>query len=330
MVDTPTKVSDVIVPEVFNPYYRLKSTLVNAFFASGVVATVPELDLSGKGGALINMPFWNAMGERAQLIDDNDDLNIKKIGSSKDVAVLNARALVYGATDLAAALAGDDPMEAIAAGVADNWSGEFNYQLIATVTGAMNALAAEGSPKNTYDISALSGSAAIVDGEAFIDAAQTLGDAKKSIAAVGMHSATNAALAKQGLIATERDVDGTILYETFMDKRVVTDDAFAPTDGVYDTYLFGPGAIGFAEVDPKTPTEEGRLPLTGGGQDFLVTRRHYVLHPRGIKWAPGAGVPAKATPSDAEFAAAGNWARVYDPKLIRIVRLRHRLTAASS
>lgn len=327
MPDTPTKVEDVIVPEVFNPYFRARSTAVNAFFASGVVQTVPELDLSGKGGAKVQMPFWNALTERAQLLDDDDDLQIKKVGTNKDQAVLHGRALVYGGTDLAAALAGDDPMDAIAAGVGDNWSQEFNLQLIATVKGAMGHLAGESPPKNTFDISGLSGGAAVIDGESFIDAAQTLGDAKNGVSAVAMHSATNAILAKQGLIETIRDVDNDIEYEVFMGKRVVTDDALTPNAGVYDTYLFGAGAIGWAETDPKVPTETGRLPLAGGGQDFLATRRHYVLHPRGIAWT---GATAKLTPSDAELATANKWTRVYDPKLIRIVRLRHRIAPNGS
>lgn len=325
MVDTPTALADVIVPEVFNPYFREATTRVNAFFQSGVVATVPELSMSGKGGAAIQMPFWQALGERAQLLDDTENLSIKKVNVAQDSAVLHARALVYGGTDLAAALAGDDPMDAISAGVGENWSFEFNMQLIATLKGAMGALAAEGTPKNSLDISGLSGAAAVIDGEAFIDAAQTMGDAKTSIVAVGMHSATNASLAKQGLIDTERDVDGTVLYETFMGKRVIVDDALSPSTSVYDTYLFGPGAIGFGEGNPKVASETGREPLLGGGQDYLVTRRHYVLHPRGIKWNPGSGVPAKVTPSDTELAAAANWSRVYDPKNIRIIRLRHKI-----
>lgn len=329
MADTPTALADVIVPEVFNPYFREASTRVNAFFQSGVVAAVPDLSLSGKGGAEVQMPFWQALGERAQLLDDTDDLEIRKVNSAQDTAVLHARALVYGGTDLAAALAGDDPMDAVSAGVGENWSFEFNMQLIATLKGAMGALAAEvsGGPKNSLDISGLAGAASVIDGEAFIDAAQTMGDAKGRVVAVGMHSAVNAALAKQGLIETIRDVDGEIMYETFMGKRVIQDDAFAPNAGVYDTYLFGPGAVGWGEGTPKVPTETGRDALKGGGQEYLVTRRHYVLHPRGIKWK---GTPAKPTPSDAELATAGNWERVYEPKNIRIVRLRHRIVPAGT
>jgi hypothetical protein len=326
MADTPTALADVIVPEVFNPYFREASTRANAFFQSGVIAPVADLDLGSKGGALVQMPFWQALGERAQLLDDTDDLEIRKVETAQDTAVLNARALVYGGTDLAAALAGDDPMTAIADGIGENWSMEFNYQLIATLKGAFGALAAESpAGNNVVNISALSGAAAYIDGESFIDATQTLGDMKNRLVAVAMHSAVNAWLAKQGLIETVRDADGVVQYETFMGKRVIQDDAIAPTNGVYDTYLFGPGAIGYGEGNPKVPSATGREELLGGGQDYLVTRRHYVLHPRGVAWTPGNGIPAKPTPSDAELATAGNWTRKYQPKNIRMALLRHKI-----
>jgi hypothetical protein len=323
MTDTPTKVADVVVPEVFNPYFREMSTRVNAFFASGIIATVPDLTLGDKGGTLVQMPFWNALGEDAQLLDDNDDLVIKKIESSQDTAVLNARALVYGASDLSGALAGDDPMTAIAAGIGENWSFVFNKQLIAMLKGAFGSLAAESPDVNTLDISGLSGGAELLDGASFIDAAQMLGDFKDRIVGVLMHSAVEAHLAKMELIETLRDSQGNILLRSFMGKTVIVDDANTPTGGVYDTYLFGPGAFGWSEGTPKVPSETGRDPLKAGGQEYLVTRRHYVLHPRGIRWTPASGVPAKTTPSNTEFAGAANWTRVYDPKNIRMIRLQH-------
>jgi hypothetical protein len=325
MADTPTALADVIVPERFNPYFRELTTRVNAFFRSGIVTNVPDLTFGNQGGTEINMPFWQALAECAQLLDDTDDLEIRKVTTGQDKAVQHARALVYGGTDLSAALAGDDAMAAVAAGIAENWSGELNYQLIATLKGAMGALLAESPDVNALDISGLSGAAAIIDGSSFIDAAQMLGDKKDQISGVLMHSAVEALLAKNNLIDTIRDSDGQIVMKTFMGKEVIVDDANEGATGVYNTYLFGPGAIGFAEGSPKVPTETARDPLKNGGQEYLVTRRHYVLHPRGIKWDPGSGVPSKPTPSDTELADAANWSRVYSAKNVRIVLLKHKI-----
>lgn len=317
---TTTHVSDVIVPEIFNPYVREQSVRVNAFFQSGIVAPAGDLSFGSRGGLTIEMPFWHSLGERAQLLDDTEDLVIKKITAGQDTAVQHARALVYGATDLSAALAGDDPMRAIGDGIAENWSMEFNYILLSSLAGAM-----AGVTENTHDISALSGTAALIDGHSFVDAAQKLGDHKDNIVGIAMHSAVEAALAKNDLIETIRDSEGSIIMKTFMSKRIIVDDVMTATDGTYATYLFGPGAIGWGEGSPKVPSETDRNPLINGGQEYLVSRRHFVLHPRGIRWTPASGTPAKQTPSDAELANSVHWTKVYDQKNIRIVKFLHKI-----
>ena len=321
MGDTPTKVSDVIVPEIFNPYVIEQTTVTNAFFQSGIIAPVPDLNFGSRGGLSIEMPFWKALGERAQLLDDDYDLEIKKIATGQDTAVQHARALVYGATDLSAALAGEDPMQIIGQQIAANWSLEFNHVLLSSLAGSF-----AGVTDNTHDISALSGDAAYMDGASFVDAGQKLGEHKENIVGIAMHSAVEASLAKNDLIETIRDSEGKVVMQTFMNKRVIIDDAIEPASGgIYTTWLFGPGAIGWGEGSPKVPSETGRAPLTNGGQEYLVSRRHFVLHPRGIRWTPQSGVPAKKTPSDSELAAQANWTQVYDSKNIRIVKFVHKI-----
>ena len=322
-MDTYTSLSGVIVPAVFNPYMRELSTFINAFWQSGVVANVPDLTFGKGGGQQIQMPFYKALDGDAQLLDDAHDLSVSPITTSKDVAVQHARALVYGSTDLAAAFAGSDPMQAIASYVAHNWSTEFTKILLNTLKGSLGALAAEGTPVNVLDISGNSGNAAIIDGHSFIDAAQQLGDHKVNIVAVGMHSAVEASLAKNDLITTVRDSDGKMVMQTFMGKRVIVDDQLSPASGgIYTSWLFGEGAVGFGEGSPKVPTETDRFALKNGGEEFLVTRRHFVLHPRGIKWT---GTPALATPSNTELATAGNWTRVYEYKNVRMVQFKHKV-----
>lgn len=328
MTDTPTKLADVIVPELFNPYYVEQSTKVNAFWRSGIVASVPDLSIGGKGGAQIQMPFWQDMDEDAQLLDDTTDLEIKKIETEQDVAVLHTRALVYGATDIAKALSGSDPMQVIGNGVGQNWSNVFNKQLIATLKGAAGSLLAESPDVNSLDISGLSGSAAYFDADSFIDAGQTLGDAKVKITGMLMHSAVEAWLRKNGEILDTvlQGESGTVeTLSTYQGKLVIVDDANTASAGVYQTFLFGAGAIGYAETPAPVPSETFRQPLAGGGQDALITRRHFVLHPRGIKWTPGSGVPAARSPSDAELATTTNWTRVWDPKNVRIVLFKHKV-----
>ena len=321
-----TVLTDVIVPEVFNPYVIERTAELSALWTSGIVAGVDGVDLgdvnSQKGGKEVHMPFWQDLAGDDQLLDTTTNLTINPITADQDIAVLNARALVYGAKDLVSALAGDDPMTAIGDLVADKWARRMQVALISTLTGAFGALAAESTPKNTLNISGLSGAAAYFDAEVFIDALGLLGDAEARLTAVMVHSATFRSMKKQNLIDFIPDAEGRVDIPTYQGKRVIIDDGMPVSSGNYTTYLFGPGAIGYAEGTPKVPSETDRNPLIGGGEEYMVSRRHFVLHPRGIKWD---GTPAKDTPTNAELATAGNWDRVWESKNIRMVRLIHKL-----
>lgn len=318
-----TKIADVIVPEIFNPYVIERTAELSALWQAGIVSTVGDIQLGG-GGSTIQMPFWQDLAGDDQVLDDSTDLTVEKISAAKDVAVVNGRALVYGATDLSGALAGDDPMRAIGDLIAGKWARQMQKVVISVLNGAMGALGDES--KNTLDISSLSGAASILDGDAFIDALGTLGDAESKIQAIAVHSATHRLMKKQGLIETIPPEDGKEEISLYQGKRVIIDDGMPVDNGKYTTYLFGAGAIGYAEGSPKVPSEVQREALKNGGEEYLVTRRHFVLHPRGVKWNPGSGVPAKDTPSNTELADKANWTRVYENKNIRIVRLVHRVS----
>ena len=319
--------TDVVVPEVFRAYEIERTAELSAFFQSGIIATVPNLNLAGEGGQHVQMPFWQDLAGDDQLLSTDTDLTVSAFTAEKDVAVLNARALSYGIKDLAAALAGSDPIAALANLYAEKWQRVWQKSLISTVNGAMGALAAESPSVNTLDISSLSGAAAVIDGESFIDAQFQLGDAQDRLTAVAMHSGTFAKLNKDDLIDFLRESDGQE-FPTYRGRRVIVDDGMPVTAGVYTTYLFGAGAIGYGEGTPKVPVESERNALIGGGEEYLVSRRHFVLHPRGVKWDPTSGVPAKDTPSNAELANANNWTRVYEAKNVRIVRFIHRNSPA--
>lgn len=318
-----TKIADVIVPEIFNPYVIERTAELSALWQAGIVSTVSDISLGG-GGSTVQMPFWQDLAGDDQVLDDSTDLTVEKISAAKDVAVVNGRALVYGATDLSGALAGDDPISAIGDLIAGKWARQMQKVVISVLNGAMGALGDES--KNTLDISGLSGAASILDGDAFIDALGTLGDAESKIQAIAVHSATHRLMKKQGLIETIPPEDGKEEISLYQGKRVIIDDGMPVDNGKYTTYLFGAGAIGYAEGSPKVPSEVQREALKNGGEEYLVTRRHFVLHPRGVKWNPGSGVPAKDTPSNTELADKANWTRVYENKNIRIVRLVHRVS----
>lgn len=334
-----TKLADVIVPELFNPYMINKTMELSALVQSGIIVNDAEFDrLASQAAPTVNMPFFEDLtGESEQVLEDVD-LTAKKISSSKDVAAIIRRANMWSATDLSAAMAGKDPMAAIASLVAGFWARDMQKELIALLNGVFGTTTAgeSGTPaaetrmsSNILNISAATGAAAKWSAEAFIDAQQLLGDAKGQLTAVAMHSATEAALRKQNLIDTIRPSDAEA-FNTYMGKRVIIDDG-CPVSGsgssqVFTTYLFGQGAVALGNGSPVgfVPTAVDRDEKKGSGVDYLINRKTYILHPRGVAFT-NASVAKLEGPSRAELATAENWKPVYEPKQIRIVEFVHKL-----
>lgn len=333
----PTKIADVIVPELFNPYIINRTMELSALFQSGIVVNSPEFDaLASEAARTHNMPFFEDLNGESEATLEGVKMTPAKIGSNKDVSTTILRQKMWGATNLAAALAGSDPMRAIGNLVAAYWARDMQAELIAILSGVFGSFT-EGEEGNTTTVCRMedhildltgqkSEAAKCISASAFIDACQLLGDAQSQLSGVAMHSATKSYLKKQNLIATERDSVG-VEFETYQDRRVTVDDG-CPVDsnGVYTTYLFGNGAVALGNGSPvgHVATELDRDKMTGAGIDYLINRRAFILHPRGIAYT-GVKREHVETPTRNELAMAENWKPVYEPKQLRIVAIKHKI-----
>lgn len=318
-----TTLSDVIVPELFNPYVTQKTKELSALFASGIAESNPAFNhLASEAAPIHTMPFFEDLKGDPEDVVEGVDLTAHKIESKKDVSTTIRRAMLWSATDLSASLSGADPMAAIGSLVAGFWARNLQKELVSELSGVFGA---PSMADHLLDISGLSGKAANISASAFIDACQLLGDAQSDLTAVCMHSATKAYLKKQNLIVTERD-STDVEFDTYQGRRVIVDDGCPVDSDVYTTYLFGNGAVAYGDGSPVgfVPTEVDRDKRKGSGVDFLINRRTFILHPRGIKWTNNTRAHAESV-SRAELATAANWERVYEPKAIRIVALKHKL-----
>lgn len=310
-----TRIADVIVPEVFNPYMVERTAELSALYQSGIISTSPELNtLASSGGRLLNMPYWHDLSGDDEVLSDTNPLTPDKITAGQDIAVLHLRGKAWAANDLAKALSGDDPMRAIADLVAAYWARQWQKLLIASLQGVF---ASPSMADNVHE-------ADVFNGENFLDASYKLGDAEERLTALAVHSATYASMRKQDLIEFIPDSQGKpIPY--YMGKRVIVDDGLPVEDDaggkIYTTYIFGDGAIGYGEGGAPVPTETDRDSLQG--DDILINRRHFILHPRGVKFTDSS--VAGAAPTNTELANAANWQRVYEPKNVRIVAFKHKV-----
>jgi len=340
-----TLISDVVVPEIFNPYVQQMTEEKSRLIASGAVVRSSALDsdLAG-GGITFNAPSFKDLDNEAENIgvDDADDDYTggtgnsapKKTGTATEVAVRLSRNQSWSSGDLTAALAGADPMSSIADRVSTYWARRLQAVFVATVNGVFAdnddapATTEHVIGDLTNDVSGVSYSAGVTNfsAEAFIDAAVTMGDSMGDLSMVCVHSIVYARMQKNNLIDFIPDARGEITIPTFLGRVVIVDDGVpTPSSGVYHTWLFGSNAVLLGMGAPKVPTETQRKPDSGNGSgsDVLYNRVEWALHPVGHAFG---GTASKGGPSNAAtsgmLAHEDSWARVYsERKQIKIARL---------
>lgn len=309
-----TKIIDIIEPKVFAPYVIAQTTYLSNLIQSGIITQGDRLNaLVSGGGRTINMPMWTRLSGNSEVLSDTTPLTPGKIGTAQDVAVMHLRGRAWQANELASAVAGSSAVDAIANQIAEYWVREEQSIFINTIKGVFDSAimtAEHVLNKSTDKISA----------ENVLAAKQLLGDASTSLSIMVMHSATFTALQVQNLILYIPNARGEIVIPTYLGYRVIQDDTTPVDNNVYSTYLFGAGVFGRGDGVPVgfTPVETDRDSLQG--DDILINRRAFVLHPMGIKWK---GSPAGTAPTNAELAIGTNWERVYERKAVPMVELKH-------
>lgn len=334
-----TRISDVVVPEIFSPYVQQITEEKSRLIQSGAIVRDSVLDANLSGGGLtFNEPsFQDLANDDDNVSDDNpsNNSNPNKISSSTEIQVRLSRNNSWSAMDLAGDLAGADPMGAIANRVGGYWSRRLQAAFVATMKGvfADNDLAPDATEHTQYDMTHDIKSSGFVDGvtnfsaEAFIDTTLTMGDSMESLGMIMVHSVVYGRMLKNNLIDFVQDsINGqAIRIPTFLGREVIVDDGVPFNSGVFESWLFGAGAIRLGMGSPATPTETERLPSAGngGGQEVLYNRTEWAIHPVGnayVGTAP-AGGPSNASTSN-NLANAASWKRAFpERKQIKIARL---------
>lgn len=325
-----TRITDVLVPEIWVPYLREVTAENSRLFQSGAVAQDQQIDAEiEKGGNTVNLPFWQDLGsdstvDTAQGDNPASSLTPGKIEADQQLAAVLRRVVSFGAADLAAALAGDDPMGVAADRIAPFWARRMNAAAIATIQGALSALDIESPGSGIHDVSVSSGPLALIGADAVIDArVNCLGDASDSLTLMFVHSKVYGRLQKNNLIDFIPDARGEVVIPTYLGMQLVVSDTLPadvsdPDFPVYTSFLAGPGALRYGETAAKVPAETIRRPEQGdgGGVEEFYSRRNFVLHPLGFKYT---GSVPNAGPLNQALATGSNWARAFERKNIPLV-----------
>lgn len=328
MGDKVTKLTDVIVPELFTQYVLEATKEKSELIASGAVEDNPQLNqLVNGGGTTLQMPKWNDLTGESQVFSESADIETDKITSHKEIATLLLRAKAWSAHDLAAALAGDDPMKRIADRVAAWWVRDEKRIVMSILQGVFGASTMAGHVLNIT-----SESETKITGKAVLDAKQLMGDAADDLTLIYMHSAVFTELQKQQLIAYVQPADAKIRIPTYLNYNVICDDSAPVTLGtggapdVFTTFLLSRGCIQRGTGTPAgfVATETARNAKKS--VDELYNRQAKVLHPKGMSWIASASDIAAETPSNSELATGTNWQlAAAESKQVGMVALKHTL-----
>jgi len=307
-----TKISDVVVPEVFNDYFMEASIYKSAFFRSGIAVVDPQLQTNLLGGAKsFSTPFWKSntvIGASATPVDEDTTLTPEKLDADTMEARRQFREKAWGQNDVAAVLAGEKPITAIQGLTEEFWNRNHQVVLFKSVQGVIADSVANHSSDMVNDITAETETE--INSDAIIDTIALFGDMDEDIAAIAMHSVPYNTLRKLNLIDFQPDNEQNIGWGTYLGKSVIVDDSLVVST-TYWTVVFKPGAFGYAEDFTSgnyEPTEVDRKPEISGGQELYYTRRVFAMHPFGYKWVEP-GSPTATFPTDAELATAANWTR---------------------
>jgi len=328
-------ISDIYNPVPFNDAVALEIIRNNSFLNSGLIFQSSELStLAKQGGRILNVPFWNPLSiaepqystdTATEITPKNLDMEYMKVAVQRNTeawAEAKLTQLVSGSTN-------GKGLDVVAKSVAKFWNTDINLRVSNTLAGVIADNVANDSGDMVYSIASesISGQsdATKISGEAVLLALATMGETMGELNGIIMHRIVFAKLQSNNLIDFIPDSLGVVNIPTYMGMRVFIDNytttATGSTDGtIYSTYLFGSGAIGYADASPvkSSVLDVNELAGTGEGMETLVTRNHKIIHPTGFDYLVAAGT----NPAYATLATAGSWNRLVDRNQVKIACLK--------
>lgn len=327
-----TRLSDVIYGPLFLPTTIQRIAQLSRIRNSPIVTADAEIQRFANGpGDIVQMPFWNDLSGDSNVSSDDPAQTAvpNKLTQGQDIARKIRRNNGWQSANLVASMLAEDPLDAVAQLIAEYWVREEQRIMGRQMRGLFASTSMAG---NVLNVASENGATAPVnlDAEVAANAYALLGEYGQTLSAVLMHSRVFYNLRAQRAIEFGRDPVTGLEFTRWDGKDVFVSDQCPREAGTtsgfkYTSYLFGNGALGYAEATgdggPKKPVEIDSVAAAGNGEgvETVWHRRHWVMHPRGVAFT---GTPASASGvTDAELATGGNWTRVYDPKLVRVVAI---------
>jgi len=322
-----TSLSNLVYQDVLREGAILESLNSNTFYTSGVVVDIPALEQGPMGGHKVALKHWVDIDGASENVISGTALTVNNVSAVKQEGVVLLRGKAWGADDTAAIFSGEDPLAFATSRIGAYWGREEERILIRILRGIAGVPAFAANNVMTV--------AGTLTPNDLINAQYMLGEYFRDLTAIAVHPKTMALLHRLDLITFIRPsaLEGDI--PTYFGKKIIVDESLPVDSGtpdVYWTVLFGQGAFGRAEgrfpngnerigtVGMQTETDRDTLK----SQEYLVTRRAFVLHPAGFSYT--GSITAGQSPSDTDLSNSANWTYVYpNTKYTKLVIVKHQV-----
>ncbi len=327
------------IPELEQPYINEHSTTKTVLFRSGLVVANANLDsqLNGAAGAanVYHTPF-NLSIEDTQITavgtHDVDDKLAKKVLSSGSYQTKStARAESFGLSNITQIISGANGAGVLSEQIGSMWANHYQTVALEQIKGLVADNVANNASDmvvNKYSDIASPLAANLISADAVIDARHTMGDSRSALNVIVLHSKVRKQLEKDEpnnfIPASATDIG----FDTYLGMVILEDDGMTVAAGSnsdeYTTILLGSGVFQYASFNGWRQLEWDRDITSGNGmgEDFLVTRSRFILHPQGFSFDVAGQNPADF-PTDAQYATAANWSRtVASRKQIKLAVLK--------
>lgn len=314
-------------PEAFGSYYEtIPQPNKNELVKSRVLVANPKIKslLSVQTGSYYGtIPFYGRIDGEALNYDGQTDITATSTDTYEQSVIAIGRAKAWMEKDFSKDITGGvDFMSHVASQVAEYWN-DIDTGVIMSIIKGIFSMTGTGNEdfvtKHTHDVTAV-GEGVMTPTTLNVAMQKASGDKRGKFSMVFMHSAVATNLENLNLLeflkyTDSQGVQRPLPMATWNGRLVIIDDGMPTEEGEdgktkYTTYVFGDGAIEFAELGAKVAFEMSRDPKTNGGEDTLYSRRRFAYMPKGISFTKKS--VATLSPTNAELENGANWELIHN------------------
>lgn len=318
-----TKLTNIIIPEVYNAYFNENFVTRSRFFKSGAIERSSEIDskLAG-GGSTFEIPFVKAVTATPGVPSETGNQTINNATTGQESIRRQMRTIAFGENSISRIFSGTNTLEKNLTQLTDIWVNDYDKVAIYTMQGIINDNLTNDSGDLCLDISDESAAADKVISDSRILQAQAklkengvgrVDNLNGNFSAIVMHSNVYFYLVNQDAI-TFTAISGQLRPLAFYHgmEVIVDDNCIRQSESggyAYTTLILKPGAIqvGYSSNGYESLSYD-RVEDRGMGVDQVFSRSVFAVHSPGFAWQ-GASM-AGLSPTNTELAKAANWDRV--------------------